>query len=136
MSLRNSLSSAADDVCETIHDLRIQSREAQALRCDYAILEHQVADSFNNSMTEMMHSVARLEGTLKREISGDLEESECVKQQLTGLIKEKILVQEGVLNAAARVGTAENMLGCTRGMGTQATAIETMVGEPDPQLAE
>lgn len=127
MSVKANLTDAKDNAAEIRRDLAANVREAQCLRCDYGILEHQVADSFNNSMMEMMREIGRLSGALKKEVVEDLGDSVEVKRQMTALIKEKILLQERVLNLTSRVNAAEELVGCDR------AKVGANADEPLPQ---
>eukprot|EP01022_Parablepharisma_sp_SALTPOND_P022716 TRINITY_DN462_c0_g1_i1.p5 TRINITY_DN462_c0_g1~~TRINITY_DN462_c0_g1_i1.p5 ORF type:complete len:143 (-),score=27.24 TRINITY_DN462_c0_g1_i1:1646-2074(-) len=112
MSVKSNLKDVEENIKEVFRDLESDSKEARRLRADYGILEHEIVNDFNTCLTELMRDISKLQGTLKKVVQEDVSETSELKQQVTGLIKEKIILQENVLHVASSVASTEEIVGC------------------------
>ena len=110
--MKSNLKDIEENMSDTLGTLKNNAKIAIKLRSDYGILEHEIAKSFNENLTEYMKEIFKLEGKLKKSIHEDTAGLNHIKRQLVDLIKEKILVQEAVNCTTSRISAMEGILGC------------------------
>jgi len=132
MSVKSNIEDINANVFEIRGELEEHFREVQSLRADYCLLEHEISNTTNTELIEMINEIASTEGMLKKMISENLADTAELNQQTNIQIKEKILLQESVLNAASRVTSIEDIVGCVR-VGT-ANKSEKLEVEADFNL--
>ncbi len=111
MSVKKNLADIRSNIKEVRASLEADAREAKMMRSDFGILEHEIAEAFKSDLETMMQNIARLSCGFKKAANAADAETEVLRQQTNTLIKDKILLQEHILNAATRVSSAEEMLG-------------------------
>ena len=111
MSVQSNIKDIKDSIAETSSTIKADSKVAIRLRSDYGILEHDIGRVYNENLTEYMHKIYDLEGRLKKLIHDDTSEVNDIKAELVKVIKEKILLQEGVTRAATKISHIENIVG-------------------------
>ena len=119
MSVKANLDDIHENIKEIRKDLEVHAKEAKSLRCDYGILEHQITTDFNSALIDMMKEITKLSWSLKHVVNEDNSETTDLKQQMKVLIKEKILLQENVLNAVSSVASSEEIIGYDKTQAVQ-----------------
>ena len=129
MSVKANLQDMEENVREITSDLAQHSKEAKSLRCDYGIFEHTIAEHFKNDLTDLMRELNRMSFQFKKAATEDCAETVPLKEQVKGLMKEKILLQEHVLNLATKVASIEDTIGCNR----NTEAKDLIMASPDEE---
>eukprot|EP00826_Nyctotherus_ovalis_P007096 TRINITY_DN11749_c0_g1_i14.p1 TRINITY_DN11749_c0_g1~~TRINITY_DN11749_c0_g1_i14.p1 ORF type:complete len:141 (-),score=46.23 TRINITY_DN11749_c0_g1_i14:105-527(-) len=111
MTMKSNLKDIEDNVHDALASVKNDYKLAIKLRADYGILEHGIAKSFSENLTEYMREIFRVEGRLKRLIQEDTAEMKDIRGQVVEQIKEKILVQENVNCNISRVAQIESHIG-------------------------
>ena len=111
MSVKANMGDIHENIKETRKEVEVHTKEAKSLRCDYGILEHQITTEFNTTLIDMMKEISKLDWSLKHVVNEDVFDTADLKDQIKVLIKEKILLQENVLNVTSRVASAEELIG-------------------------
>lgn len=110
--MKSNMKDIEETVCDASSNIKVDLNGAMKLRADYGILEHEIAKSFNENLTEFMREIFKVEGRLKKAVKEDTAELNDIKGQLVNLIKEKILLQETVHCTTSRVSSIEELVGC------------------------
>ena len=124
MSVQSNIKDIKDSIAETSSTIKADSKVAIRLRSDYGILEHDIGRVYNENLTEYMHKIYDLEGRLKKLIHDDTSEVNDIKAELVKVIKEKILLQEGVTRAATKISHIENIVGYMPDIDSEAYNIQ------------
>ena len=111
MSVKANIEDIHDNIKETRKEIEVHTKEAKSLRCDYGILEHQITTEFNATLIDMMKEISKFDWSLKHVVNEDVFDTTDLKGQMKALIKEKILLQENILNVTSRVASAEEIIG-------------------------